>query len=146
MNARHGLTSLKTLGALGLILLAGVAQAGDVYWSVGVNAPLEGRGDVRAVVSNGAPYYYAQQPVIIRQPVLVRQPMPVYRVQPVVYQTERRCDEAPRRAWWHSRHHHHRHHREEVVAYRDDRGDGRAEFRDGLAPRGRHEGRGRWHD
>ena len=67
--------------ALGLVLTSGVAQARDVYWSVGVGAP-----GVGVNVGNGpgyyapAPVYYAPPPVVYAPPppVYYRPPRPVY--------------------------------------------------------------------
>ncbi|MDE2400084.1 MAG: hypothetical protein KGL90_00260 [Burkholderiales bacterium] len=110
MNARHFFSPIKTLGVMGLLALAGAAHAGNVYWSVGVNAPVVG-----AVVSNaphyydaGPSYYYAPPPVIVQQPVVVARPYPFYGVAPVMYAPAPRW-EPPRREWGERRHHHHDH-------------------------------------
>ncbi|MES2089287.1 MAG: hypothetical protein V4532_04810 [Pseudomonadota bacterium] len=139
MNARHWLKSAPTWGVVGVLLLAGAAQARDVQWSVAVNAPVAYPGNVRAVVSNGPGYYY-QGPVIVQQPVLVQQSRRFYQVQPVVYEPERRCEPAPRWGWGSGWRRHH--HRDDAYAYGDGRGDRR-----GDDDHGRHHGdRGRWHD
>lgn len=70
-------TSLLAAGALGT---AGVAQARDVYWSVGVGAP-----GVSVGVGNAPPVYYGPPPVYVQPaPVYVR-PRPVYAPRPVYY-------------------------------------------------------------
>lgn len=63
------------------------AQAGDVYWSLGINAPLDGVGSVGTVVGN-----YPHQPVMVMQapdyygyPAYQPAYQPVYRAPPVVY-------------------------------------------------------------
>ena len=62
-------TGLLAAGALGAV---GVAQARDVYWSVGVGAP-----GVSVGVGNAAPYY-APQPVYVSPPPVYVEPRPVY--------------------------------------------------------------------
>ncbi|MBT9502463.1 MAG: hypothetical protein IV092_14565 [Burkholderiaceae bacterium] len=69
-------------------LACGSAQARDVYWSVGINAPLNGVGHVGTVVGNypgqAVVYQPAYQPVY--QPVYQYRPAPVvYYPAPVVY-------------------------------------------------------------
>ena len=75
-----------------LALSAGVARAGNVYWSIGIQAP-----PVATVISNApayhyqsAPVYVAPQPVYVApQPVYVAPPPVVYRSAPaVVYQPQ----------------------------------------------------------
>ena len=63
--------------AIAALGMAGAAQAGNVYWSVGVSSP-----GVNVGVANGAPMY---QPVY-QEPVYVA-PAPIYRRAPreVVY-------------------------------------------------------------
>ncbi len=63
------------------------AQAGDVYWSLGINAPLDGVGSVGTVIGN-----YPRQPAVVVQapdyygyPVYQPAYQPVYRAPPVVY-------------------------------------------------------------
>ncbi len=70
-------TGLLALGALGA---AGVAQARDVYWSVGVNSP-----GVAVGVGN-APYYPPQPVYVAPPPPVYYAPRPVYYApQPVYY-------------------------------------------------------------
>jgi hypothetical protein len=64
------------------------AHAKDVYWSVGVNAPLDGVGHIGTVVSN----YPSRGPVVVQSPdyypvyqPVYQQPVRVYRPAPVVY-------------------------------------------------------------
>lgn len=67
---------LVLAGALG----AGAAQARDVYWSVGIQAPVAGVG-VGTVVSNVPQYgYHAAPPAYVQVPAY-----PVYQPAPVVY-------------------------------------------------------------
>jgi hypothetical protein len=86
----------SALVASALVLAAAGAQARDVYWSVGINAPLQAGVSVGTVISNGpvyqaapvyyqpAPVYYQPAPVVYAEPVYV--PAPVYvRAAPVVY-------------------------------------------------------------
>lgn len=60
--------------AVTLALTATAAQAGDVFWSVGVNSP-----GVAFGVSNAAPVYVAPAPVYVAPP-----PVAVYAPPPVV--------------------------------------------------------------
>jgi hypothetical protein len=117
MNARHFFSPPKALAVTALLALAGAAHAGDVRWSVAVNAPIEGLGHVRTVVSNGQRYYepqpvaYVQAPVVVQQPVYVEAPRyesPRYAPHPVVYYQPApapRC--LPRLLAWGQRWHHH---------------------------------------
>lgn len=79
----------SALLAATLVLAAAGAQARDVYWSIGINAPLQYGGNVGTVLSNApvyqsAPVYYAPAPVVYAEPVYF--PAPVYvRPAPVVY-------------------------------------------------------------
>lgn len=98
----------SALVAATLVLAAAGAQARDVYWSVGINAPLQPGVSVGTVISN-APLYrpapviysepaYYQEPMYYPEPVYVRPapvfyvpqrvyvPQPVYRPQRVIYQ------------------------------------------------------------
>ncbi|RZI83499.1 MAG: hypothetical protein EOP38_12500 [Rubrivivax sp.] len=124
MNARQFLSQPKALAATALLALTGAANAGGVYWSVGVNAPIPAPGRVHAVVGNGG--YYGPQPVVYAQPtpVLIQQPI-YYAPQPVVYQAPRW--EAPRMGWrerhWH--HHHGAYARGYQQGYEQGRGDDR---------------------
>ena len=105
MNARQIFSRPKILVATALVAVAGVANAGGVSWSVGVNAPLiAGPGHVNAVVSNGGGYYYPPQPVYVQPRRMVVVPQPYYGVQPVVYQAPPRF--YPDRGW-HGRWHRH---------------------------------------
>lgn len=113
----------KTLAAAGLLLAgaftAGAAQARDVYWSVGIQAPVAGVG-VGTVVSNvpqrsyppaygyvAAPVYpaYGGYPVYHPAPV-VYAPAPVVR-----YRSAPRYVVVPPHAprGWHGHRHGHRH-------------------------------------
>ncbi len=139
MNARHWLKVPTTLGALGLLLLAGAAQAGDVYWTVGVNAPLVRAGDVRAEFSN-APRYDSSRIMLVQQPIVIQQRAPVYQVQPVVYQSAPRWAHGHQAARWHGWHHRHDH---RGGPDRYERGDRRDDHRGG-GDQQRHERR--WHD
>ena len=72
----------SALVAATLVLAAAGAQARDVYWSVGINAPLHPGVSVGTVFSN-APVYQAA-PVVYAEPVYVAAPVYV-RLAPVVY-------------------------------------------------------------
>lgn len=55
------------MGVLGLALLGvGAAQAGNVYWSIGVHQP-----GVHVGVSNSPPVVYAPRHVVVTQPPVV---------------------------------------------------------------------------
>jgi hypothetical protein len=104
------------VAALGCGLATGVARAGDVYWSVGVNLP-----PVGTVISN-APVYaapaaaYVPAPVYVEPPPVVYRPAPVYVAPPVVYRASPQVVYVER-----PYHHRHRHwHRHE--AYHDEYG------------------------
>ncbi len=135
MNARHFFSRSKALAATALLAVAGVANAGGVSWSVGVNAPIiHGPGHVNAVVSGGpgySGYYYPPQPVYVQPRVIVAQPY--YGVQPVIYQ-------APPRLrgnhGWNSRWHRHGHVESHGHGPRHGHGHGH----------GRDHGRGHGHD
>jgi hypothetical protein len=142
MNARHFLTQSKALAATALLALTGAANAGGgVYWSVGVDAPIQYPGRVQAVVSNG-PRYYAPQPVVYVQPtpVYVAQPRYYYAPQPVVYEAPRAPRCLPRVALLERWHHHHHHAEDYASGYGrgDDRGYDRGQGDD------RDDRRGGW--
>ena len=86
MKINLSASSLVAVGALALAALgmASSAQAGDVFWSIGVNSP-----GLQVGVANGAPMVLVQQPVYI-------QPYPVYREPRVVYRQPRFVYEEPR--------------------------------------------------
>ncbi|MDO5694016.1 MAG: hypothetical protein Q4G70_16310 [Pseudomonadota bacterium] len=69
-------TGLLAAGALGTL---GVAQARDVYWSVGVGSP-----GLTVGVGNAPPVYYGPAPVYVQPRPVYVQPRPVY-VQPPAY-------------------------------------------------------------
>jgi hypothetical protein len=84
---------IATVGALG----AGVAQAGNVSWSIGINTPVIGTVVSNVPVYGPEPVYYsepvyAQAPVYVRAPreyvqappVYVQAPVPVYQPAPQV--------------------------------------------------------------
>jgi hypothetical protein len=116
----------SALVAVTLCLAAAGAQARDVYWSVGINAPLHPGVSVGTVISNApvyrpAPVIYSEPvyypaPVYVRPAPVVYVPQPVYRPQRVIYQP----------VWVHPRHkhpkwkHHQRHHRDGRDDDRDD--------------------------
>src|SRR5205814_8661092 len=67
------------LASAACALATGAAHAGNVYWSVGINAP-----PIGTVISN-APVY-APAPVYVAPPPVVYEPEPVvYAPPPVVY-------------------------------------------------------------
>jgi hypothetical protein len=81
----------SALLATGLVLAAAGAHAGNVYWSIGINSPLQPGLSVGTVISNAPTYltapvsvYYPAAPVVYVEPAYV--PAPVYvRPAPVVY-------------------------------------------------------------
>lgn len=99
-------------------LACGSAQARDVYWSVGINAPLNGVGQVGTVVGN------YPGPAVVYQPAYQPVYQPVYRPAPVVYypapavvypaygyRHHPRWDRRDyRRDEWREERHHHHHH------------------------------------
>ncbi len=124
-----------SLAAAGLAMSNTAHARGDVYWSVGVDAPVMVGGNVHTEFSNAPQVRYVQpQPVIVAPaPVVIQQPQPVYVQRPwcpprVVYapQPVVVVDRYPQyggggwrfphggwrhERWEHERHdHHHRHH------------------------------------
>jgi len=91
----------SALVAATLVVAAAGAQARDVFWSVGINAPLQPGVSIGTVFSNApvyqpAPVYYQAAPVIYAEPAYYPQPVyvqprvlyaprPVYLPQRVVY-------------------------------------------------------------
>jgi hypothetical protein len=102
-TAKESLVKNKSaLVAATLVLAAAGAQARDVYWSIGINAPLHSGVSVGTVFSNAPvyqaapvvyaePVYYQHAPVYVQAPVYVRPapvaywPQPYYAPQRVVY-------------------------------------------------------------
>jgi len=79
MTTRSKLHALvrNGLGAAALVLAAGAVQAGNVSWSVGIQAPVVG-----AMITSG-PVVYGPAPVVYTHPPLITyQPVPVYYGQP----------------------------------------------------------------
>lgn len=116
----------SALLAVTLVLAAAGAQARDVYWSVGINAPLQPGVSFGTVISN-APVYQAA-PVFYSEPVYAPAPMylpaPVYvRPAPVVYWPQPYY--APQRAVYSDR-----------WAQNRGRGHGRGDWRDDRRQRG----------
>ncbi len=83
--------------ALASTLVTGAAMArSNVYWSIGINAPLDYGVSLGTVISNApaypvyqpAPVYYSAPPVYVRPaPVYYyAAPRPVYLERPVIYQ------------------------------------------------------------
>lgn len=85
----------SALIAFGIALAAAGAQARDVTWSIGINAPLHPGVSIGTVISNApvyrpAPVVYAEPvyvpaPVYVRHAPVVYMPQPVYAPQRVVY-------------------------------------------------------------
>lgn len=133
----------KGLAVAAIGLSAGMANAGGVNWSIGINLP-----PVSTVISNDSYHrpYYGPAPVYVAPPV-VYQPAPVYHAPPPVYYrpvpiavaptyiVERRY--APPRHDWH---HHRDHYRGDGHGY--GHGHGRWHGRD-HEDRGYHHRRGR---
>lgn len=97
-------------------LAAGSANAGDVYWSVGISSP-----GVGTVISNAppAPVYMAPAPVVYAPPPVVYappprviyRPVPVYTAPRVVYQPVPVVVRGGGHGYYrHHRHHRHHHH------------------------------------
>ena len=68
--------------ACGMLAAGGVAQAREVFWSVGVGSP-----GVQVDLTNARPVYVPPQPVYWLRPAVIVQPQPVYYAapQPVYY-------------------------------------------------------------
>lgn len=98
-------------------MAAGSANAGDVYWSVGISSP-----GIGTVISNAppapvyvapAPVIYAPQPVVYTPPPrVIYRPVPVYAAPRVVYQPVPVVVRGHGHGHYKHRHHrqHHRHH------------------------------------
>jgi hypothetical protein len=125
-TAKESLVMNKSaLVAATLCLAAAGAQARDVYWSVGINAPLHPGVSVGTVISNApvyrpTPIFYSEpvyypEPVYVRPAPVVYVPQPVYLPQRVVY--------APvwvphgHRHWRHGQRDEYRHRGEPVMSY-----------------------------
>jgi hypothetical protein len=123
--------ALAIVGALA----AGVAQArSDVYWSIGINAPIDHGVTLGTVISNGpryqpAPVYYAPRPIYYA-------PAPVYYDARPVYVQPRHVYVEPWHGHRHGRQHHRRHdrwegrHGDDHRHDRHDRYDGRRDGRE----------------
>lgn len=80
----------KSMLIAATLLVSGLAwtgaQAADVYWSLGINAPLDGVGSVGTVIGN----YPRQSGVVVQAPDYYGYPayQPAYRAPPVVYYPE----------------------------------------------------------
>lgn len=76
----------RAVAAAALGLAAAGAQAGNIYWSIGIQTP-----PVASVISSGPvyqPYYppaYVQPPVVYQAPPVYYQPAPVYYAPPPVF-------------------------------------------------------------
>ncbi len=92
----HRFSSLRAAAAVLALAGAGAAQAGDVHWSIGVQAApgvTIGVGNSRPVVVAQAPVVVYPAPVVTHRPPVVYAPAPVYvrpapvyvRPAPVVY-------------------------------------------------------------
>ena len=82
----------SALAATALVLAAAGAQARDVYWSVGINAPIQPGVSVGTVFSNApvyqlAPVFYQPAPVYYQPAPVVYLPQPYYAPRRVVYGT-----------------------------------------------------------
>lgn len=87
----------SALIAAALVLAAAGAQARDVYWSVGINAPLQPGVSIGTVISNApayrpapvyyapAPVYYPAAPVLYAEPIYYRPAPVLLRPAPIVY-------------------------------------------------------------
>ncbi|MBU0588774.1 MAG: hypothetical protein KJ852_08585 [Gammaproteobacteria bacterium] len=134
----YSVAAAATLGAAALAM-SGAAQAGDVYWSVGVASP-----GVRVGVASAPPVIY-QPPVVVQHypapypvyqtyPVVV-QPRPVIYQQPVVVYPQPRYVapvqwSPPGRGWGHERGRGHGHERYAQVRYEREGHGGRGGHRD----------------
>jgi hypothetical protein len=119
MQFRPSLSLATVAGTLLAALAAAPAHAGDVYWSVGVQAApgvTVQVGSAPRVVAQQPPVIVQHPPVVVHRPVVVAQP-PVVVVQPapVVYVK-------PGHRHWDRRDHRHHHHGQPQVVYVVPRG------------------------
>ena len=89
MKRTHRIALASALLAGGLAA-AGSAAARDVYWSIGIQAPIHPAGSIGTVVSNApvwapAPVWVVDAPVYVAPPPVVYVPRPVYVAPRVVY-------------------------------------------------------------
>lgn len=115
-------------------MAAGSANAGDVYWSVGISSPGVGTviSNAPPVVVHPAPVYVAPAPVVYAPPPVVYtppprvvyRPVPVYTAPRVVYQPVPVVVRGHGHGHYkHYRHHkHHRHHDRHDGGYYDHGG------------------------
>ena len=125
----------SALIAATLVVAAAGAQARDVYWSVGINAPLQPGVTIGTVISNApayrpapmyyepAPVYYPAAPVLYAEPIYYRPAPVLLRPAPIVYLPQPHY--APRRVvyakgWAPSRRGHGRDHDHDRGHWRDD--------------------------
>ncbi len=82
MELHRRVCSLAAVAALCVSALgaSGAAQAGDVFWSVGVGSP-----GVQLGVSNAPPVVYRHPVVVLPQPVYLPQPAVVFQPGSVYY-------------------------------------------------------------
>lgn len=116
-------TVLLSSLALAGTLAAGAARASDVYWSIGLNAPIHPGVSIGTVISNSPGYgggYYRPAPIYYSAPAPVYYAAPAYGY----YAPAPTYYAAPRHAYRHD--HRHRGH---------DRYRGRDRDRDGIPDR-----------
>lgn len=88
MSQTRSLTRAALLGCATLLGAATAHARSDIYWSIGINAPLDPYGASIGTVISNAPrhYHYAPPPVIVQPAPIYYRPAPIYyRPAPVYY-------------------------------------------------------------
>lgn len=89
MNNLRKTLAVTTLAVAGT-LAAGAARASDVYWSIGLNAPIHPGVTLGTVISNGPGYYGGYGGGYYRPAPIYYAPAPVYYGPPAYYAYEPR--------------------------------------------------------
>ncbi len=114
-TATFPLSRLALIAAAGFFSIgfAGLAQANDIHWSVGVASP-----GVSIGVSNSRPVVVVPAPVYVQTVPVYRRPVPVF-VQPQVVYVQ---PQGPGRGWYRERDNKHHGKGHDKHGRRDDRG------------------------
>lgn len=83
---KRSLIRAALLGGATLLASAAAQARGDIWWSIGINAPLDPYGaSIGTTISNAPRHYHYGPPVVVAPPIYY-QPAPIYyRPAPIVY-------------------------------------------------------------